>query len=48
MADYFDEVSKALDLPKTPRISKKEMKKFVEEKKVSAMMAGFFEESRRA
>ena len=47
MADYFDEVSKAFDLPKTPRISKVKMNKFAEEKKISSMMAGFFKESRR-
>jgi dTDP-4-dehydrorhamnose reductase len=46
MADYFDEVAKAFNLPKAPRISKNEMKLFTTEKKISSMMASFFQESR--
>ena len=47
MAEYFDEVAKALNLTKPPRISRKEMKKLAAEKKISPMMASFFEESRQ-
>ena len=46
MGDYFDEVAKAFNLPKAPRISIKEMNLLAKEKKISSMMASFFKESR--
>ena len=46
MGDYFDEVAKAFNLPKAPRVSIKDMNLLAKEKKISSMMASFFKESR--
>jgi len=46
MADYFDEVAEAFNLPKVPRVSIKDMNNLAAENKISSMMASFFKESR--
>ncbi len=47
MGDYFDEVANAFKLKKPRRVSKSQMKILEMEKKISPMMASFFEESRK-